>query len=278
MRTVKWTWALVGACVLAGMGWAQEPVQGKEGPQAEPARRGGPPQELPLFERHDADRDGVLTRDEVPERGQAWFDRLGKERITREEVEQYRAQMRGQGRAGQGRQAGQGQQNRQGRQSGQGQQRQQRQRAGQGQQGRRQAQGQAPQGRPQAQPPRGMQRGMRQGQAQRPGQQSRRMQPQRQAPPWGRRGAQQGPGARRGAVRPAPRPGVRQQVGRQQVQRMQVQRRAAARQGLQRLQREHPGLLRGLMRLQREDPERLGKLAERLEQRREAAPPPQRPQ
>ena len=262
MGSRHWTAALLGACVMAGMSWAQEPVQ----PKPEQRQSEGPLQEAPLFERHDANGDGVLTRDEVPARGQFWFDRLGKDRITREEVEQVRARMREQGRAGQGRgagrqqvrqrgaqQPGQGQQLRQGQQARQGQQQrlQQGQRPGQQQQarqGRQAGQGQQ------------LKQGQQLGRGQRPGGQGRRAAPQQ-----GRR-----TGPRTGAQ--APRRQVNRGRGVQPGQgRGAAVRRQASRSRLDEMRREHPLLFRELARMRRQEPERFEALRRRVEQRRRAA-------
>jgi len=65
--------AVAGTCLLAGVGMAQG------------VRSGG------LFDRLDVNKDGVITRDEMPPRAQQHLDRSGKDAVTREDFERFRA-------------------------------------------------------------------------------------------------------------------------------------------------------------------------------------------
>ncbi len=60
-------------CLLAGLGVAQGVDSGG------------------LFDRLDANKDGVITRDELPPRAQRWLDRSGASSLTREDFERFRA-------------------------------------------------------------------------------------------------------------------------------------------------------------------------------------------
>jgi len=113
MKRVHWTMAVMAACVMAGATLAQGAGPGP----------GSGPQGTGLFERFDTNGDGLLSRSEVPPRAQRLFDRLGKDQITRQEVEELRSQIRqgqqlGQGQPGRGRgeppQGGRGRRNGQG--------------------------------------------------------------------------------------------------------------------------------------------------------------------
>ena len=69
----RWIWGLAATCLLAGLGVAQGVDSGG------------------LFDRLDANKDGVITRDELPARAQRRLDRSGAGSLTREDFERFRA-------------------------------------------------------------------------------------------------------------------------------------------------------------------------------------------
>jgi hypothetical protein len=69
----RWMSGLAATCLLAGLGVAQG------------VNSGG------LFDRLDANKDGVITRDELPARAQRRLDRSGASSLTREDFERFRA-------------------------------------------------------------------------------------------------------------------------------------------------------------------------------------------
>ena len=70
----KWAVAVAAAFVLAGTGLAQGVGAGQR------------------FERLDTNRDGRVQRRELPERTQRRLDRLGREGVTREQLERFRVE------------------------------------------------------------------------------------------------------------------------------------------------------------------------------------------
>jgi hypothetical protein len=69
----RWTLILAATCLVAGTGRSQD---GRSGT---------------LFDRLDANKDGVITRDEMPPRAQQRLDRSGRRSLTREDFERFRA-------------------------------------------------------------------------------------------------------------------------------------------------------------------------------------------
>ena len=75
----RWIWGWAATCLLSGLGVAQGTTSGG------------------LFERLDKNKDGVLTRDELPPRAQWRLDRSGvmsrsgRSSLSREDFDQFRA-------------------------------------------------------------------------------------------------------------------------------------------------------------------------------------------